>query len=489
VAAFTSKTAARCGAALGLAFLACGGASELAWSGVDDRAPDATALAMPAATATPDANPPAAFDATEDQDEIVDAPTLDGDLLSRDAQAMVDAADSTAALSSEEGGASSVDAADDGANELCTAPGCSSNWWMFGYGAAHTGYNTAELGTPPMLARWDLAIPSAGALHPACAENGRAFVTYDTSGPPAVLAAIDIATGSVVWTYDFGAPESVGHPSVMNGTVYVQTNKGIGSSNPTSDLWAIDSMSGSVRWSSVFEAQWENYWAPTVGGTGVYINGGQFGGLYGFLVSDGTELFFDADFPQCDSWTPAFSQGVLYSYVQGGFVASDPSTGTLLWDNSIRGNFDAYSMNATTAVGERAAYVIAPPQLAAIDLETEDFAWIASAAFSGTPALADGVVYAISGGELVASDAATGAPSSTFAGDMALSYPPIVANEFVYVSSDQNVYAVDRTTDTQVWSAPVGGWLSIASGHLLVASSDGSLHGFTLTGSPEGGSP
>ena len=39
--------------------------------------------------------------------------------------------------------------------------------------------------------------------------------------------------------------------------------------------------------------------------------------------------------PQCDSWTPAFYNDVLYSYVQGSFVASEPASGALLWNKTM----------------------------------------------------------------------------------------------------------------------------------------------------------
>jgi hypothetical protein len=60
----------------------------------------------------------------------------------------------------------------------------------------------------------------------------------------------------------------------------------------------------------------------------------------------------------------------------------------------------------------------------------------------------------------------------------------VIANGFVYVST-ANVYAVGVASHAQAWSAAVGGWRSIASGQLLVASPDGTLHGFALTG-PDG---
>jgi outer membrane protein assembly factor BamB len=265
----------------------------------------------------------------------------------------------------------------------------------------------------------------------------------------------------------------------VDGTVYVQISSGTGSTGTA--LWALDAASGATRWSAPFVAPGTQLWSTTVVGPAVYIAGGPYGGMYGFRTVDGSQLFFNRDLPQCDSWSPAFYQGVLYTWVQGEFVADDPATGSLLWNNEIRGTFPDYSMDAEPALADGSAYLVSPPQLGAIDLDTQDVTWLDSDSYSGTPAVAEGVVYAIDGGGLSAVDGATGAALFTFPGDGALSYPPVVANGVVYVASASNVYAIDTATHAQVWTAAVGGWLSLASGHLLVASPGGTLYGFALS--------
>jgi outer membrane protein assembly factor BamB len=351
-----------------------------------------------------------------------------------------------------------------------------SDWQMFGHDSAHSGNNPVELGRPPMVGAWTATIAAAGnALHPVVAEGGTAFVTYEKLPGPgsAPLVAVSLSDGSFLWMVDFGA-NTIGHPAVVGGTVYVQTTG-------VSSLSALDAATGAVRWNAPFDSQAFNYWAPTVGGSMVYINGGRYGGMYGFQVADGSQVFFDPHLPQSDSWSPTFFANVLYSFVAGVLEAHDPQTGALLWNNELRGNFADYSTNAAAVLDSRAAYFVSPPVLVAIDTTAEDVAWMASDAYVGTPAVANGVVYAVSGGSLMANDATTGALLWSFAGDMQLSYPPIVANGFVYVSSGASVFAVDLGTHTQAWSAPAGGWLSIASGTLLAAGADGILRAFVLS--------
>jgi len=94
--------------------------------------------------------------------------------------------------------------------------------------------------------------------------------------------------------------------------------------------------------------------------------------------------------------------------------------------------------------------------------------------------VANGIVYAISGGQLYAVDAATGATRWTFSGDGQLSYPPVVTRGYVYVASTSVVYAVKPTTLIAVWKATPGGWLSVAGGNLYVAQANGTLSAYPL---------
>ena len=96
------------------------------------------------------------------------------------------------------------------------------------------------------------------------------------------------------------------------------------------------------------------------------------------------------------------------------------------------------------------------------------------------PAVANGAVYAISGGQLFAIDAGSGARLWAFPGDGQLSYPPVVAGDYVYVASTSVAYAVKISTQVAAWKATPGGWLSIAGGKLYVAQPNGTLSAYTL---------
>jgi hypothetical protein len=351
---------------------------------------------------------------------------------------------------------------------------------MFGHDAGHAGLNPDETGVPPVINEWSTQVALQAALQPVVVSNGRVFVTYKTyfqDNTP--ITAINVADGSKLWEYNFGSVENVGHPSVVGDTVYLQTNQTLGSSQP--HVWALNGVNGDVLWASVFDSQWATFWSPIIEGTMVYVNGGEYGGLYGFKTVDGTQAFFNSTLEQYDSWSPAYSGNRLYTFVAGKFREHDPLGGATLWTLDVGWTWSGYSMNTTIAFGSTYAYVIAPPNLVAVNPATKTVAWTANGSYTGTPAVSDGYVYGVSGGNLIARDAVTGTLAFTFVGDLNLIYPPVIANGYAYVSSDLNTYAVQLSTHAKVWSAPVGGWLAIASRRLLVASKDGALHGFVLS--------
>lgn len=365
---------------------------------------------------------------------------------------------------------------------VCTFGACAgptADWPTQGHDPQHTGENGDETGTPPMVDAWKTVVVTGGnALSAPVVENGRVFVTYQTYfGSNVPLVALSAADGSQLWTYNFGALSSIGFPAVSEGAVYVQTID----ESERAFLWSIDAASGSVTWGSTFYTQWATLWSPIVVGPTVFVNAGEYGGLDGFAVSDGSLLFANTQIGQYDSWSPAYFGGDVYTFVAGTFQASDPATGTAVWSTTTNWNWTGYSMRTSPVFGTSLGYVISPPNLVAIDPVAKAVAWTANGTYAGTPAVTGSLVLGISAGNLIARDAASGTLRWTFVGDTALSYPPVVANGYAYVSSANNVYAVRLSDHTQVWTAPVGGWLAVAAGRLLVAGANGTIDGFVLT--------
>jgi hypothetical protein len=365
-----------------------------------------------------------------------------------------------------------------GAPHSFTTVSTSNTWPCVGGDLRHSGANGAETGTPPLTFAWNAAL-SAATLAPVAYEGGLVFVTARTYFTASTfLWALNATTGAVAWSHDFGNVNNVGQPSVWQGRVLVGQNN----STPGTFLWSFNASTGALNWSSPVSSQWEYYWSPIVAGNAVYMDGGYYGGLYGFDVSTGAQLFFNNQLEQYDEWSPAFDNNTVYTFVEGNLRAHDPATGVVQSTVKVTWNWAGWSMKTSPVIGAGKIYVIAPPALYAINPLTKLVDWQTSGfSYTGTPAVAGASVYGISGGILRSLDAASGAFQWSFAGDTTLNHPPLVANGTVYVSSDANVYAVRVSDGVQLWTAAVGGWLSVAGGKLFIARSDGVLTAYTLT--------
>ncbi len=355
-----------------------------------------------------------------------------------------------------------------------------SNWPTLQHDVQHTGENATELGQPPLCFAWSRQLDSSYGLSPPVVEDGRLFTaSFGTFLRNAPLYALDVSDGSDLWNYAFADADTIGFPSVFSGSVYLANGQPLETSG-SAELWSFGAATGSTQWVSPLAAQWEQYWAPIVVNGIVYTNAGTYGGLYGMAVSDGSQIFFQS-LDQWDQWSPAFFNGKLYTFINGNFRQHDPNTGAVLWDVQVPFTWNGYSMKTAPVFGPNYAYVISPPSLLAIDTTGEAIAWTATGTFTGTPAVSGSAVYGISNGTLQARDSGSGTLLWTFVGDLALSYPPVIANGYIYVASSANVYAVSIATHNQVWTAAVGGWLAVAAHRLLVAGDTGLLSAYALS--------
>jgi hypothetical protein len=95
---------------------------------------------------------------------------------------------------------------------------------------------------------------------------------------------------------------------------------------------------------------------------------------------------------------------------------------------------------------------------------------------TGQPSVARDRIYAIDGGRLVVLDEVTHAPLWSWqAPDGPLGGPMIVTDTHVFVSTTQNVHAVDLLTQQSAWSHAAAGALAMADDTLYVAAVDGTL--------------
>ncbi len=352
------------------------------------------------------------------------------------------------------------------------------DWPTFGNGPAHTGYQPLTLGAYLYQPGWSVTYPtSTSGLNQVAVAGGRIFVTPLSRFGDSFLSTLDASTGTELWRRQFVSSNSINPPTFDSGKVYVQKGKSTSPGND-SQLWCLDAATGNTNWFAPFGAQWESYFAPTVFSGGVWINGGTYGGLYGFNTSDGSQRFFNSSLPQYDQWTPAYYDGTVYTWVAGVFRAHDPTTGVISWSlTASTGN--PYSVNSAPAIDQGRAFVVGYSNFCAIDLTTRAIAWSPGGSFKGSPAVANGAVFALSGSDAQSYDTQTGAHLGSYAtGDTAIAGQPIVTNDALIVSSPTKTYIFKLGNFSPIQTIPYGGAASLANGVLYLAGPTGVLRAY-----------
>ena len=340
------------------------------------------------------------------------------------------------------------------------------NWSMFGNGPSHSGYFPGTLGSTTFTPRWRTTI--GGNLQQVAVGSGRVYATPYQCFGAAYLTAVNEYSGQVAWSYNFSSCYSVNPPAYDQGCVYMQRSDNW---NDT-QLWSFNALNGVTNWTAPFNSQWERYMAPTIADGGIWVDGGTYGGLYGFNESDGSQRFFDS-LSQVDGWTPAYYQRTLYTQI-GTFRAHDPTNGSVLWSIDESGSSGA-GASTTLAIADGKAYFVGSPNLFGVDLASHTLALRINGSFSGYPAAANGYIYAISNSAVNAYSTSGQFIGRYITGDSGLKFQPIITDDALFVASDSTTYIFDLFTFKLKQTIPIGGYISLADGALFVAMSGGDL--------------
>lgn len=356
------------------------------------------------------------------------------------------------------------------------------NWEMYQGDSKHTGYVPITLEPDVFTLRWERAIGSGYALNPVTAADGKVFVsivTYFNDRP--LLFVLDARDGETLWSKQFGSVFSVNPPSYAYGNVYIQT----GNHSTDTWLWAFDATTGTQAFKSPHQAQWERYFAPTIDDGTVFVDGGSYGGMYAFDAFSGEQKWF-MGLPQYDKWTPAVDAGYAYAYVgeySPGVYAANRFTGASAFTIPDP-NFDwnGWSMDLAPVLGGLDDLLaIHNGRLLSFYLPTRSIRYQLTGAFVGQPSVAEGTVYAINGGALVALDEATGTALWSWSPPGgSLQNALIVTKTHIFGTTSTTTYAVDRLSHTLAWSYPASGHLALGNETLYIASGSGVLTAISM---------
>src|SRR5438445_113622 len=213
----------------------------------------------------------------------------------------------------------------------------SPDWPMYGHDLWGTHFNSVETAVNEstvgsLVEKW--RVDGIGMYGTPAVSQGTVYVSTAAGD----VVALDAVSGALKWTTHIGLTMTAS-PAVANGLVFV-TNLG-----PDARVWAFDTATGTLVWSSVIDQYAAGWGSPVVVGPLVIV--GQSGGdeESGTQPHRGSLQAFNA----AVIGTPAAAYGAIYSagseatpdgYPVGDFCLG-VEDGSVLWSHPSTGSFSA----------------------------------------------------------------------------------------------------------------------------------------------------
>lgn len=281
------------------------------------------------------------------------------------------------------------------------------NWPIFRGNPARTGL-TPEVVVPPLVRKWQASVGEWVLASPVV-SNGLVYAggRLDRPALQGHFAALHVANGQVVWSFDTGH-EIILTPAVLAGQTVLLACE--------NRLYALDAKTGHRLWD----------------------------------VGAGSNI---------TSAPAATSQGIYVGTEDGNLLAFHPQNGQLLW--SFRAEMAIYS---SPLVWEEVVYVGSNDhRLYALDQHRGRRLWdfMAASDITSTPAFHKGRLYvAARDNRLYCLDSATGRRVWEFATGGPCNCSPAIWQNTVYIGSrDKHLYAVDAATGAVRWNYATGDWV------------------------------
>jgi outer membrane protein assembly factor BamB len=322
-----------------------------------------------------------------------------------------------------------------------------------------------------------------------------------------VIHAINTATGDQKWVYDLGgavtlvADDTAVYVARADGTIFALGPGPEGAPTFRGDIARTGVMPGpgptgaNVSGDKLGQGIGNVRTSPAVVGGVAYV-GDMNGRLYAVDAVTGDE-HWQAQIEGSNSaitTSPAVVSGTVYVVTRKGWLyAFDAATGEFQWKQETNGPFSSEPVKSSPAVFDGTVFFGSPDEhLYAIDAVTGGMRWKFETQgwVKASPAVAGGVVYFGSNdGSLYAVDAATG--EQRWRIEHAIdpdqqTGTPAVAEGVLYYVGRQAVFAVDAATGIplvgdrgQLFSTtgPIGdGLLAVSSGRVFVCDASGKLY-------------
>ncbi len=310
------------------------------------------------------------------------------------------------------------------------------DWPQFRGEAGHSGYNDSLL-APPLQKAWTTAInPIFGSFSSSpIIAAGRVYV----GGNDKLLHALDLESGTELWTLSVGGSYGPSTPVYADGRVIIVNSSGV--------AYAASALSGQQLWTRQLAGSSSSY-APVASDGKIFVpTGGTVTALNG---ATGEPVWTRSYY----SGSPAVGGGKLYVAGDDSASALDPATGATLWTWRCPCS-TPYEVNPVYADGIVLIYTgYSPARLYALDAATGTLRWTLDGA-GGYPASRDGIVYApLSDGRIQRVRLEDGfrldaiSPGAVVGGLGS----PAIANGNLYVGS---LKVIDLTSGNPIWSLSV----------------------------------
>lgn len=343
----------------------------------------------------------------------------------------------------------------------------SADWTTFQGNNARNGFADITVDPVVFVERWRKT-PSATVQYYNQIVTGGGKLFLVTSEGARQAIALNALGGDVAWQKSLGPVSGSYHPTYDRGSLYFTTTESINALNTTD---------GSSRFQTPTFGQVPSAAGVlVVGSTLVSVAGSATasggGGVYGFDVSDGHQLFRNSDVGN-GGFTPAAAGGVFYSTANG-ISTVDAATGAV-----VRGFTDLRVQSATTPILGSINNLLTQFsfRLTSVDLAAQRVNWDVSADNDIRPVVGNGVVYSALGGAIVARKESDG--TQQWSWKPAVPYTTlrsaVLTNNLLFVTittgadNEGFVYAIDLASHLPVWSFPFPGALSIGDGTLYIA--------------------
>ena len=342
----------------------------------------------------------------------------------------------------------------------------------------HSGYVPVRLHPAEFSYLWSRTVTENAweSLEHIATRDDSAWVFVPNLPGVASVQSINVFSGATNWEAPIGATTTASSPALAVDRVYVHASL-------YSRLVALDAQTGELDFEASLDGYPHRTKAPAIDDGEVYLCDGPYGGIGSFSAIDGSRLW-QGFAKQEYGWSPAIDDRYVYAYVAA-LGSTSRELIALYRSNGTRAgmvNDDFYPEyfwipNSVMVGSNNAVHSVRYRRAESFDINTFTKKWQTIVDSTEPAALANGVLYVVSGGELVGLDERHGTEVFRWKGPGLIIDAPLLTIDHAIVTTRTSIHAVDLRTGIEVWNYPVSGKLSLGNGGvLMVAGRQGEVH-------------